>query len=194
MTSTADRTHKLYTPPYLTLPTCTYTATITEMYHIGHTKRVPTTMTSRRAPPSIYKFITFRAAFYNNSCTLALPIDTRTQKLYYCTISGLPHTRSYLPPSPPFFSVSGPKPIAPPPPSLALAFCIGPESNSTPHPTPPHTHHSCPLLNPGSTAGYFTHLLSNMSCSIDQTAISTPSHTTPSPITHTTVTKLSPIN
>ena len=38
-------------------------------------------------PPSIYKFITFRAAFYNNSCTLALPTDTRTHELYYCTIS-----------------------------------------------------------------------------------------------------------
>ena len=47
-TSTADHTHKLYTPPYLTIPTCTDTATLTEMYH---TKRLPTTMTSRRAPP-----------------------------------------------------------------------------------------------------------------------------------------------
>ena len=40
-------------------------------------------------PPPIYKFITFRAAFYNrcNSCTVVLPIDTRTHELnkYMCT-------------------------------------------------------------------------------------------------------------
>ena len=49
--------------------------------------------------PSIYKFITFRAAFYNNSCTLVLPIDTRTHEFYYCTISRTPRY-AIIPPPP----------------------------------------------------------------------------------------------
>ena len=51
--------------------------------HSGHVPPPP-------PPPQIiiYKFITSRAAFYNNSCTLALPIDTH--ELYYCTIFRAP--------------------------------------------------------------------------------------------------------
>ena len=67
-------------------------------------------------PPSIYIFITFRAAFYNNSCTLALPIDTRTHELYYCIISRAPRYAIIPPPPPSPLFVSGQKPTAPPPP------------------------------------------------------------------------------
>ena len=77
----------------------------------GHSGYVPPP-----PPPSIYKFITFWAAFYNNSCTIALPIDTRTYERYYCTISRAPRYAIIPHPSPTPLFVSGQKPIATPPP------------------------------------------------------------------------------
>ena len=79
-----------------------------------------------RAPPFIYKFITFRAAFYNNSCTLALPIDTRTHELYYCTISRAPQYA--IIPLPTFrirpeTDSTTPPPPPPPPPPLKHPRC-----------------------------------------------------------------------
>ena len=66
----------------------------------GHSGHVPHPPPPHPTPIPFINFITFRAAFYNNSCTLALPIDIRTHELYYCTISRAPRY-AIIPPPPP---------------------------------------------------------------------------------------------
>ena len=94
--------------------------------HSGHVPPPP-------PPPFIYKFITFRAAFYNIAARLRCLLISARMNSTTVLYPGPPDTRSYSPPRPSYRARNRqhpPPPPPPPPPRFSY------RARSRPHPQP----------------------------------------------------------